>query len=95
MGYHADNAMIESWGEEFRLDAINKELSRQAEDILEEYMMGIAVWETKDGDDIMVVEMTDLHIKNSFEFMNAKKEKNATTLAWIKVFKAEIIKRKI
>ena len=57
--------------------------------------MGIATWETKDGDDIMVVEMTDLHIKNSFDFMNAKKEKKATTLAWIKILKAEIIKRKI
>ncbi len=89
--YYADIA-INQMGEEEAL----REFDRQrAKDTLEEYTMGIATWETNAGDEIMVVEMTDIHVKNCLEFMRKKKEKSDTTLAWIKIFRAEVIKRKM
>lgn len=95
MGSIADyyrSGEIEEMG---RLHAIQLLDRQKSEDIIEKYSMGIAEWETKEGEDIMVTEMTVDHVKNCLNFLKNQKDKSNTIEAWIKIFKAECKKRKI
>lgn len=91
--YYMDLAMQQDW-EDFALAEAN---SKRAEELIEQYKMGIAEWETRKDGCIMVTDMTNDHVKNCITFLKLKKKKEKTSIleCWLKIFKAECKKRKI
>jgi len=91
MGYIAD------YYTNLSLDA-ESELQAKAEEIYEGYKKGALVWKTKNGNKILVSNMTDSHIKNSINFFSRNKDyvyRDAYTSAIIDVLKMELKKRTI
>lgn len=91
--YYTKQSMAEEW-EEF---SVIEAHSKRAEELLEQYKMGIAEWTTQDDGCIMISDMTNEHIKNCLTFLNLKKKKEKTSVVecWLKIFKAEYKKRKM
>ena len=70
-----------------------------ADEIVENYKMGICFWETKDKKRMLIEHMDNQHLRNSYNIMkkaSLNDERELSTLipyAWCVVLKAEIIKR--
>jgi hypothetical protein len=84
--YFYDLAMREYLFDEFNEDDV---------DIYDEYQKGLLCWSTKDGDDILIKDMTDNHIINSKNLLEKAVYNDTEILTWIKIFNEEINKRKL
>lgn len=50
-------------------------------------------WEMKDGSEIMIKNMKDSHVKNSYNMLK-RKDKNGTRSAWIEILDKELLYRR-
>lgn len=95
MGDAADDAMFEALCHEFDHEQAIKRIEEYAKSIIEDYKMGIAKWTKKDKTTILVTDMSDNHVKATLALLKRNQSNSSILAAWIKVFNAEIIKRKL
>lgn len=97
MGDIADLYEEKAFQQEAEWEELMEELKVKAKDLKSQYKIGKVQWHAKDGSVVSVQKMTDSHVKNCLNFLNAKDEDSKTpvTKTWIKIFKLECKKRKI
>lgn len=82
--YYMDLALDAEW-----------ELERRAKDVYRFYEDGTLTWKTKDGNKLLISEMSDTHIVNSINML-IKKDKylDQYTEAIVKILRRELKSRK-
>jgi len=88
MGDMADDAMIEASMYDAHIDFQHQ----KADELLEEYKMGIAEWSTQEGYKILVKNMGNNHVHNVIKYLERKKSSPMNDM-WIKILSAEQLKR--
>ena len=88
MGDHADDLMFEGINQEILQDKQYQE----ADELLEEYKMGVAEWKTVEGYKILVKNMGNNHVNNVIKYLERKKSTPMNDM-WIKILSAEQLKR--
>lgn len=90
--YYADLAMQEDWDNKYYDEYYN---DVHYDDILKEYLKGKLHWVTKDGQQILIKDMTDSHLLNSIKWID-KNHSDRTVMQELKdIFIMEKEKRKI
>ena len=81
--------------EELRDEYLQPELERRAKDVYRFYEDGTLTWKTKDGNKLLITEMSDTHIVNSINMLIKKnKYLDQYTEAIVKILRRELKSRK-